>query len=205
MRGHNPPLPLVCWVTFLTPWPITPLFLGLDNLAWRMERQKLRKLSAKEDGGRQGHLSLAQPLGWCGCVDERHVQEPWSQWGMLGTGAVAEPEAAREGRQRSHKKCSKSCFWSIVKYLTIKLYENVNNGDITYLRCTSGKLYLLYFGVRGVHIIGAILNPALKLNRSWVCLIVLQASEQIPLNICDLLNYSGLWEGRTRDTTQILL
>lgn len=50
--------------------------------------------------------------------------------------------------------------------LSVKPYENVNNGDITYLLGTSGKLYLLYFGVRGVHIIGAIRNPVLKLNRS---------------------------------------
>ena len=110
MRGHNPSLPLVLWVAFLPPWPITPPLLGLGNLACRTQRQKPWKLPANEDSGRQGCLSLARSLGQHGCLGERQAQQPWSQWGVLGTGAAVVPVAAREGRPRRHKKCPKSYF-----------------------------------------------------------------------------------------------
>lgn len=87
--------------------------------------------------GRQGCLSLAQSLGQHGCMAERHAQQPWSQWGVLVTEAAVVSVAARETKKP--QKCLKPCFWSAVKYLTIKPYKNVNNGDATYLYNTSGK------------------------------------------------------------------
>lgn len=103
MHGHDPFLPVMPWVAFLPPWLVTPPLLGLGNLAWRMQRQKPWKLPANEDNGRQGCLSLARSLGQRGCVGERHAQQPWSQWGELGTGAVAVPVAPGNGDQEATK------------------------------------------------------------------------------------------------------
>lgn len=114
-------------VAFLPPWLITPPLLGCR------ERNHGNYLQMRTVVGKAAFL----------------FPVPGTVW-VNGLGPC--PEVLISVGQ-ARRTSPRFYFWCTVEYLTTKHCENLNTGVITYLLSTSGKLHLLYFGVKGGHII----------------------------------------------------